>query len=160
MKKERKKEQFIQQPIYVGGDKAMTTFIYQHLKIPNEALLNNVEGIVFLEFGIDFKGNVIETRVIKGLGFGCDVEAVRVVKLLKFDMGKYPGMKIIFHKKAKIQFKKAPLLVADVPDLPSLPTPVEEAQNFSFQYVITPTISVVEEQIKPAETVYSYNITF
>jgi hypothetical protein len=160
MKKERKKEQFIQQPVYVGGDKAMTAFIYQHLRIPEIALQNNVEGIVFLEFGINFKGNVIETRVIKGLGFGCNEEAERVVKLLKFDMGKYPGMKIVFHKKAKIQFKKAPLLVADVPDLPSMSTPLEVEQNFSFQYVITPTISVVEEQNKPVETVYSYNITF
>jgi Gram-negative bacterial TonB protein C-terminal len=160
MKKERKKEQFIQQPVYVGGDKAMTAFIYQHLRIPVLALQNNVEGIVFLEFGIDFKGNVIETRVIKGLGFGCNEEAERVVKLLKFDMGKYPGMKIIFHKKAKIQFKKAPLPVAAVPDLPSLPAPLEGEQNFSFQYVITPSVAVVEEQSKPVETVYSYNITF
>jgi TonB family protein len=160
MKKERKKEQFIQQPNYLGGDKAMSAFIYQHLRIPEEALRNNVEGVVFLEFGIDFKGNVIETRIIKGLGSGCDEEAIRVVKLLKFDMGKYPGMKIIFHKKAKIQFKKAPMPVAPLPDLPSVQTRIEGDQNFSFQYVITPSAAIVEEQSKPIETVYSYNISF
>jgi TonB family protein len=160
MKKERKKEQFIQQPNYLGGDKAMTAFIYQHLRIPELALQKNIEGTVYLEFGIDFKGNVIETRVIKGLGFGCDEEAERVVKLLKFDMGKYPGMKIVFHKKAKIQFKKALVPVAIVPDLTVLPNQLNEEQNLSFQYVITPSESKVEVESKPSEVVYSYNITF
>jgi TonB family protein len=160
MKKERKKEQFIQQPNYVGGDKAMTAFIYQHLKIPELALQNNIEGTVYLEFGIDFKGNVIETRVIKGLGFGCDEEAERVVKLLKFDMGKYPGMKIVFHKKAKIFFKKAPIPVTALPVLPLLPDQLNVEPSFSFQYVITPSETKVEVENKPNEAVYSYNITF
>jgi TonB family protein len=158
MKKERKKEQFIQQPNYIGGDKAMTAFIYQHLRIPEEALQNNIEGVVYLEFGIDYKGKVIETRVIKGLGHGCDEEAARVLKLLKFDMGKYPGMKIIFHKKAKILFKKAPQAVAPLPDLPNSSNEVSN-QNFAIQYVLTPTTPVLEEKHTTSSVVYSYNIT-
>ena len=120
MKKDINSKHFIQQPLYPGGDKAMTEFIYKNLRYPKDAMDNKVEGTVYIEYDIDYKGKVIETRVLQGLGFGCDEEASRVVKLLKFDVGKNRGMKVVFHKKARINFR--PVLEAIAP-MPPLPTP-------------------------------------
>jgi TonB family protein len=158
MKKSLKKEQFIQQPVYVGGDKAMTAFIYQHLQMPAAALENNIEGTVYLKFGIDYKGNVIETTVLQGLGHGCSEEACRVVRLLKFDMGTYRGIRIIFHKKAKIHFKKPLEPLAPILDIPQQ-SDDQKHQAFSVQYIITPT-SLGENKNTTLATgvVYSYNL--
>ncbi len=65
MKKEKKERHFIEQPVYPGGDKAMTAFIYKHLRYPKNALDSKIQGIVYLEYGIDYQGNVVETRVIQ-----------------------------------------------------------------------------------------------
>lgn len=68
------------QPEFKGGFKAFQKYIRKNLKYPTEARRQNVEGKVFLEFVIDADGSVINVKVIKGIGFGCDVEAVRVLK--------------------------------------------------------------------------------
>ena len=101
MPRERKSKHFIHQPVYPGGQKALTEFIYQHLRYPDTALEVGAEGIVWVEYDIDFKGNVVATRVVQGIGHGCDEEACRVVRLLKFEVEKNRGVHVLFHQKAK-----------------------------------------------------------
>lgn len=136
MKKEKERKHFIEQPHYPGGDKALTEFIYKNLRYPKLAAEAKLEGMVFLEYDIDFQGNVVETRVIQSLGLGCDEEAARVVRMLKFGVGKYRGLKVVFHKKAKIQFRmaKQPAVQPVVPPPPQIQlqynfVPVSPAEN-------------------------------
>lgn len=104
--KERKDNHFIKKPIYKGGNKAFREFIYGQLKYPKEAKKNNIEGVVIVRYEIDYKGSVVKTKVKKGIGFGCDEEAQRIIKLLKFEIPKEPyKLKISFNKETKIQFK-------------------------------------------------------
>ena len=147
-----KKTKFLNQPEYPGGPKALTAFIYQHLKYPKLALEASIEGVVFIEYDIDNKGKVIETRLLQGLGYGCDEEARRVVLLLKFDVPRNRGVRVIFHKKIHIQFKKP----VEAP-APAVPT---TGQPFQMTYTITPAVPVVTEENKVAkpQTTYSYNI--
>jgi len=106
MEKDKKKTKFIYQPEYPGGPKELTKFIYAHLRYPQAALDAGVEGTVLVEYDIDYQGNVISTRVLHSVGSGCHEEASRVVRLLKFDVPKNRGVHVIFHQKARVQFKK------------------------------------------------------
>ena len=98
MHKEKKGKYFIISPFYEGGLKAMREFISQNKKYPKEALEEKIEGTVFIKYTINFKGKVIETKVVKSLGYGCDEEAERVIKLMKFEAPKNRGIKVKFFK--------------------------------------------------------------
>jgi len=105
-KRSAKDKHFLKQPIYQGGKKAMDKLISKNLTYPKEALMEKIEGSVYLRYGIDYKGNVKETKVISSLGYGCDEEAERVVGLLKFEVPDVPRkMKVVFHKNIRIHFR-------------------------------------------------------
>lgn len=105
MKKQRKPKSFIKKPVYPGGLKAMREFISKELKYPQEALDYSKEGIVRLKYDIDYKGRVIDTYVLSSVGYGCDEEAERIVRKLKFEVEKTRKLKVIFHKTIQIHFK-------------------------------------------------------
>jgi len=139
MKKERKNKHFIKKPVYDGGLKAMRAFISQNKKYPKEALENKVEGTVYIKYSIDHKGKVIDVKVIKSLGHGCDEEAIRVVKLLKFQVPKNRGVRVKFNKNIQIHFR-----------LPKQKTPPQKPKTQSTQYAysITPTKKKEEKPTK------------
>ncbi len=101
----RKPESFIKLPIYQGGQKALNEFVRSNLRYPEEALNNKIEGSVTVNFDVDIFGDVIATKVKHGLGYGCDEEACRVVKLFKYPKKKYKGMHVVFHMNINIHFK-------------------------------------------------------
>lgn len=105
MKKEAKDKHFIKKPIYKGGPTAMKKFIGQHLRYPKEALENKIQGTVYVKYDIDYKGNVTDAKVVKGIGHGCDEEAMRLAKLLKFKVPKNRGVRVIFHNNIQIHFR-------------------------------------------------------
>ncbi len=107
MKKEKKAKNFIHKPVYEGGFSAIRKFIAENMRYPDEARIKKVGGTVKLRYSIDYKGNVVETKIIKGIGYGCDQEAVRLVKLLKFTVEKPRKVKVLFHKTINIHFKLA-----------------------------------------------------
>lgn len=71
-----------QPPEFPGGTKAMYKFIEANLRLPAEAQSAGVSGRVFTMFTIEITGEITNVSVIKGLGFGCDEEAVRLVQLM------------------------------------------------------------------------------
>jgi TonB family protein len=153
--KEKRQKHFIHQPVYVGGQKAMTQFIYERLKYPEEALSIGVEGIVLVEYDIDHKGNVVATRVLQSVGHGCDEEACRVVKQLKFQVEKNRGVHVIFHQKAKIQFKKP--VAAPLPEVPQTLAPTAQVQ-YTFTITTTPAPEKKEEKKPDGGTTFSYTV--
>ena len=106
MQKEKKGKHFIKKPIYPGGRDALKKFIGANLKYPKGALENKIEGTVSLKYTIDYKGNVIESHVISGLGHGCDEEALRLANMLKFEVPKSGRkVRVHFHKDLHIHFR-------------------------------------------------------
>ena len=71
---------FEQQPEYPGGVKAMYKFINANLHIPLEAKEAGISGRVFTSFYIETTGEITGVTVLKGLGYGCDEEAIRLVE--------------------------------------------------------------------------------
>ncbi len=149
MEKEKKAKHFIQQPEFPGGPKELTKFIYANLRYPALALEARIEGTVLVEYDIDYKGNVVDTRILQPLGFGCDEEAVRVVRMLKFAVGRNRGVKVLFHKKAQIRFK--------LPAPAKIPAPApRQTGGMQVNYVYTTSASEPAEQ--PKTNTYSYTI--
>ena len=69
-----------ERPKFPGGEEELKQFLSLNLKYPNEALQNKIEGEVVVSFKIDSDGRISDINTLKGLGYGCDEEAVRVVK--------------------------------------------------------------------------------
>ena len=69
-------------PSFTGGTSEMYKFLAKNLKYPVAAQRANVQGKVFLKFIIEKDGSITAVDVMKGIGFGCDEEAARVVKLM------------------------------------------------------------------------------
>lgn len=66
-------------PQFPGGMEALMKYIGKNVKYPAIARRLSVEGKVYVSFVIDENGNVVEVQSIKGIGSGCDEEAVRVM---------------------------------------------------------------------------------
>lgn len=62
-----------------GGVTAFYKDISERIIYPGSARRMNVEGKVFVEFIVDKDGTITNVTVVKGIGAGCDEEAVRVV---------------------------------------------------------------------------------
>lgn len=81
-----------QNPEFPGGISAMYKFIGQNIKYPAAAQRANVAGKVFVRFVVERDGSIGDVQVLKGIGFGCDEEAIRVIKSMpKWSPGKQNG---------------------------------------------------------------------
>ncbi len=70
-----------EQPEYPGGMGEFYRMISQNLQYPKEARKMGLEGKVMVQFVVAEDGSLTEFAVVRGLGGGCDEEALRVVKL-------------------------------------------------------------------------------
>lgn len=71
-----------QHPEFPGGISALYAYVTSSLKYPEAAKMAKVEGKVFVRFVVDKTGEIRDAEIIKGLGFGMDEEAIRVVKAM------------------------------------------------------------------------------
>jgi protein TonB len=65
-----------QMPSFNGGEEAMQNFIDSHIIYPNIARENGIQGKVVLSFVVMEDGSIQHIKVLKGIGFGCDAEAL------------------------------------------------------------------------------------
>lgn len=153
MDKDSRDKRFIRKPIFKGGNKEFSKFLYGNLKYPQAALEAKVEGLVIVRYDIDHKGDVIKTKVISSLGHGCDEEAVRVIKMMKFDIPKGPRkLKIIFHRTTRVKFTLPK-------QVPSKPNP-SSGNSLNYQYVKKSKPSSNNKQQEDVKKTYNYNISW
>lgn len=69
-----------QNPEPKGGIAGLGDYLSQNLKYPAAAQKAGITGKVFISFVVTTEGRIADVQILKGLGFGCDEEAVRVVK--------------------------------------------------------------------------------
>jgi protein TonB len=67
-------------PEFNGGAKAWSKYMERNLRYPYQAQEENVQGKVFVSFVVEKDGSVSDVKVLRGLGFGCDEEAIKVIK--------------------------------------------------------------------------------
>lgn len=64
----------------MGGRKAYKQYLEKNLRYPEIALENKIEGKVTVEFTVETTGMLTDFKVMRGLGYGCDEEVIRLVK--------------------------------------------------------------------------------
>ena len=69
-------------PSYPGGDEARVKFMVENIKYPAEAKKNIVQGTVFVNYIVRADGSITDVKILRGIGGGCDEEAIRVIKLM------------------------------------------------------------------------------
>jgi TonB family protein len=68
-----------EQPEYPGGMAKLGEYLSQNLKYPQAAMKANAEGTVFVNFILTKEGDITDVKILKGIGFGADEEAIRVM---------------------------------------------------------------------------------
>jgi len=92
-------------PTPVGGLQAFYDFIAREVKYPPQALRANIGGKVFVQFVVNKDGSLTDFVVVKGVGLGCDEEAIRVLaKAPKWQPGKQRGKEVRVRMVVPINF--------------------------------------------------------
>lgn len=84
-----------QMPEFPGGAAEMTRFIQKNIKYPMMARESDIQGRVYINFVVEPDGSVSNVTVMRGIGGGCDEEAVRIVNMMpKWNPGKQRGIAV------------------------------------------------------------------
>lgn len=93
-------------PQYPGGDKAMQEFIRKELRYPAAAKDASIQGTVYVNFVVDATGEVGNIKLIRGIGGGCDEEAMKMVsKMPRWKPGRQNGKNVPVSMTIPVQFK-------------------------------------------------------
>jgi len=67
-------------PQFPGGDEARMKYMQQSIKYPEEARKKGVQGTVYVTYIVEPDGTITNAKVLRGIGGGCDEEALRVIR--------------------------------------------------------------------------------
>jgi len=94
-----------QMPEFPGGQQELFTYLGNNLEYPKTAKSEGIEGRVVVNFIIEKDGSIGHVEVLKGIGGGCDQEAVRVISNMpNWSPGIHNGKKVRVSYKLPIQF--------------------------------------------------------
>lgn len=143
MKDHQVEKKFIHLPKYPGGKAAFQEYIRANLIYPKEALDNKIEGEVHVTYHVDGLGHVLDCVITKGLGFGCDEEAVRLIMSLSYEKAKNRGFRVTASMRTRIRFvlpKKAEVKfeysVTEKTTAQPPKKPVKPSSGESYEYTI------------------------
>jgi TonB family protein len=95
-----------EQPEFEGGMPAFYKYVGSEIKYPLQARQKGVEGRVDVQFVVEKDGSLSDVKAIKGIGAGCDSEAVRVVQnAASFKPGSQRGRPVRVRMAISIIFK-------------------------------------------------------
>ncbi len=93
-------------PSFPGGDGALYGFLAQNIAYPEIAKRAGVEGQVIVTFTVSKTGQISSPRVARGIGGGCDEEALRVVMMMpRWNPGKQNGQPVNVQVTVPIRFQ-------------------------------------------------------
>lgn len=67
-------------PEFTGGMKAFAKYMERNLRYPSQAQDDGVQGKVFVSFVVEKDGSITDVKILRGIGYGCDEEAMKVIK--------------------------------------------------------------------------------
>lgn len=88
-------------PQLIGG----LSELHKSIVYPEEAKQQGIEGRVTIQFIVNKKGNVLNPRVIRGIGGGADEAAIEAVKKAKFIPGTFRGEPVCVQYSLPIVFR-------------------------------------------------------
>lgn len=95
-----------QQPVFGNGDVALLQYLADKIKYPVMARENGIDGTVYAEFIIGKDGSVTDAKILRGIGGGCNEEALRVINgMPKWKPGRQQGNPVKVKFTLPIKFK-------------------------------------------------------
>lgn len=95
-----------QMPEFPGGMKEMLKFLQENVKYPENAMKNNVQGRVIVQFVIEKDGTPTEFKVLRSVDPDLDAEALRVMKAMpKWKPGMQKGQVVRVKFTVPVSFK-------------------------------------------------------
>lgn len=96
-------------PEYPGGWNGLAEYLSGNIHYPEEAAEHNIEGRVMVGFVIEKDGSVTDVEVLRGIGYGCDQEAIRVVSgMARWQPGIKDDQPVRVHFNLPISFRLQP----------------------------------------------------
>ncbi|HLK98365.1 MAG TPA: energy transducer TonB [Hymenobacter sp.] len=93
------------QPEFTGGMRAFGEYLTANLRYPERARAARVEGKVFVHFIVRKDGRITDVGVLKGIGFGCDEEAIRVISAMpNWRLGSQSGRPVNVKNSVVVRF--------------------------------------------------------
>ncbi len=93
-------------PEFPGGMEALTKYLSENIKYPEQAKKDKIQGKVYISFVVEKDGSVADAKVLRGIGGGCDEEALRVVNAMpKWTPGKQRNTPVRVQFNLPIVFK-------------------------------------------------------
>lgn len=94
-------------PAYKGGPDALANYINNNIEYPQDAIDNNIEGTVSVQFGVDETGNISNVKTIGNkVGYGLEEAAVKVVSAMpKWTAGQVKGKNVKTWRVLPITYK-------------------------------------------------------
>ncbi|RPA69097.1 TonB family protein [Cyclobacteriaceae bacterium YHN15] len=146
-------------PEYNGGFEAWANYLKENLSYPERAKSNKIEGVVYLVFVINKEGKVESPEILRGVGYGLDEEALRVVKESPdWIPGMQRGQKVNVRMRLPVRFKLPDeetnaRTISGIVEKPSPETqtaepslrPTEEFQDFLRKNIKYPLLARVKE---------------
>jgi len=141
-------------PEYPGGQEAMMRFLMNNVKYPADAIKNNIQGRVILQFVVNQDGSVSDVVVVRGVSSSLDAEAIRVIKAMpKWIPGTQKGKAVRVKYTMPINFKLdgdtkiiKPLVIVDG---------VEKPAGFDFSTIKAEDIEKIDV-LKDASATATY----
>lgn len=98
-----------QMPQFPGGEKELMKFISNNIKYPQKAKEMGIQGTVIASFIVNDKGKVVNAKIARGVGSGCDEEALRVINSMPdWTPGKQKGKEVNVSYVLPIKFVLGP----------------------------------------------------
>ena len=95
-----------QKPLFPGGEAALFKYLGENIKYPSLARESGTEGKVFIQFVVNKDGSISDAKVVRGIGGGCDEEALRVVREMpKWEPGRQNGQSVRVQYSLPVVFK-------------------------------------------------------
>ncbi len=84
-----------QMPEFVGGTEELMNFLKQNIKYPKMARETGIAGTVLVQFVVGTDGKIYDLKILRGIGGGCDEEAIEVIKSMpNWNPGKQDGVTV------------------------------------------------------------------
>ena len=82
-------------PHFPDGEEAMLNFLSRNMVYPKEARQKGIQGRVYVTYIVDYTGTLRDIKILRGIGGGCDEEALRVIQLMpQWIPGKKDGVPV------------------------------------------------------------------
>jgi len=93
-------------PAFPGGEQKLMEYVGKNIKYPQIARETGIQGRVFIGFVVEPDGSVSNVKLLRGIGGGCDEEAMRVVKSMpRWKPGKQRGKAVRVSYQIPVFFK-------------------------------------------------------